>query len=120
MGQRIRALELTANQSNSNLSRSVSNPLLLKVHFPAYISQTAVLLALVLLSKGRRENTANRERKKERIQAVEVEKNKMAVAGLYRRILPSPPAVDLSSLEGKVISHFPLTPPFSILESFRS
>jgi hypothetical protein len=27
---------------------------------------------------------------------------KMAMAGLYRRILPSPPAIDFASAEGKV------------------
>lgn len=29
-------------------------------------------------------------------------KQKMAVAGLYRRLLPSPPAIEFSSPEGKV------------------
>lgn len=32
----------------------------------------------------------------------------MAVAGFYGRILPSPAAIKLNSLEGKLFSHFPL------------
>ena len=41
----------------------------------------------------------------------------MAMAGLYRRVLPSPPAIDFASSEGKVSSFLLLLLPFIIIET---
>jgi len=46
---------------------------------------------------------------------IEKKKSEMAVAGLYRRILPSPPAIEFASDDGKVSS---LSPSISCLADF--
>nr|CAD1820899.1 unnamed protein product [Ananas comosus var. bracteatus] len=44
----------------------------------------------------------------------------MAVASLYRRILPSPPAIEFASSEGKVLFEFSFSSPVPLLELFDS